>query len=136
MSDSLVKIFGIAILGALFAIIIRKWNSDISLLFRIAVGIALCVGCMVLISPLIDTLRQIGEAADMSAEASKCISVLLRALFIALLSHICATICRDCGESSIAYYAELGGKIEIMLLSLPLLLDIMELTLQLVQMSE
>jgi stage III sporulation protein AD len=47
--------------------------------------------------------------------------VLLRVLCVAVITHVAANVCRDCGEATLAGYAELGGKIEILLLSLPLI---------------
>ena len=135
MSDALVKVFGIAILGALVCVVLRKWNADISVVFRAAVGIALCICCIVLLSPIVDAVRDMSES-QIGEQAFSSVSVLLRALFIAILSHICSTVCRDCGESSIAYYAELGGKIEIMIISLPLLKGILDMALDLLQFSE
>ncbi len=135
MNDILVKIFGIAILGALVCIVLRRQNGDLAMLLRVAVGIVLCIACIVMLTPLVDRIREIAELSGISGVAQDCISMLLRALCVAILSHICATICRDSGEASIAGYAELAGKIEIMLLSLPLFLDILEIAIELIDVT-
>ena len=135
MSDILLKIFGVAILGALLSVFLRKWNSDMAQLLRVAVGVALALFCIALLSPLIERVRDLASSA-LGEAASKAVSVLVRVLCVALLSHVCASICRDCGETTVAYYAELGGKIEIMLLCLPLFLDVLDIAGELLEMSQ
>ena len=135
MSDILLKIFGIAVLGALVSVLLRKWNADVSQVFKLAIGVVLAIACIVLLSPLIDRIRELADIA-LGEQASEAVSVLLRVLCIAILSHVCASICRDCGESTAAYYAELGGKIEIMILCLPLFFDVLDIAAKLIEMSK
>ena len=61
--------------------------------------------------------------------------VLLKALGVSILAHVTATVCRDAGEGSMAYYVELGAKIEILILSLPLLGEMLSLAMELLEMS-
>ena len=53
-------------------------------------------------------------------------SLLFGAFGTALVSHVTAEICRDCGENSLAGFAELAGKVEILVLCLPLVKAILE----------
>ena len=134
MSDALIRIFGRAILGALVCLILRKWNGDVAVIFKVAVGVVLCIGCVLLLSPLVERIKELSEVA-LGQAASESVSVLLRVLCVALLSQICSGICRDLGETTMAYYAELGGKIEIMILCLPLFLDVLDIALELIEMN-
>jgi stage III sporulation protein AD len=52
---------------------------------------------------------------------------MLRVLAVAIVTHVCANICRDCGEGTVAGYLEIGGKVEIIALSLPTLKRLIEL---------
>ncbi|MBE6649397.1 MAG: hypothetical protein E7614_07770 [Ruminococcaceae bacterium] len=49
-----------------------------------------------------------------------------KALFVALLCQLTAEICRDFGENSIASKVELGGKLSIIYLSVPLIKEVLE----------
>ncbi|MBQ4091300.1 MAG: stage III sporulation AC/AD family protein [Clostridia bacterium] len=135
MSEELLKAFGIAILGALAAVILRRWNGELGMLFKIAAAIALCIGAFALMSPVIDKIRELSEGIQLSEALGNAAGVLIKVLCVAWLSHVCATVCRDCGESSIAYYAELCGKIEIIVLSLPLFEEILNMAQQLMENS-
>ncbi len=52
-------------------------------------------------------------------------SPITKALLIALLCQLTAEICRDFGENSIASKVELGGKIAIIYLSVPLIKEVL-----------
>ena len=51
---------------------------------------------------------------------------LAKALFVALLCQLTAEICRDFGENGIASKVELGGKLSIIYLSVPLIKEVLE----------
>ena len=71
--------------------------------------------------PLMVYVRQmLGEGA-----ISEYAELLLGALGIAVLTGICADICRECRETSIASYVEIAGRLEILLLCVPLIRDIL-----------
>jgi stage III sporulation protein AD len=86
-------------------------------------------------TPIIEYVGEIGESFGADESLSMAIEVLLKALGVSILAHVTANICRDAGESSIAYYVELGAKIEILILSLPLLVDVISLAAELLEMS-
>ena len=134
MSDVLLKIFGIVMLGAIIGVVLRKWNTDMALIFKATVGIVAAIACVILLCPLIERIKDMSDSA-LGEAASKAVSVLLRVLCVALLSHICASVCRDCGEGTMAYFAELGGKIEILMLCLPLFSDVFDVAAELLEMS-
>ena len=55
---------------------------------------------------------------------------------VAVLTHICGEICRSCGENAAAAGVELGGKAEILLLSLPLIRKILSVAGELFGLGE
>lgn len=132
MDDFLFKIFGVAILAAFAAVFLRKSSSDIATLLKICGGVILAAACIARISPILEYVNEICSAAAFGEEISQSVGVLLRVLCVAILTGICSNICRDCGEMSIAHYTELGGKIEILILALPLLESMLGTVIELV----
>ena len=57
----------------------------------------------------------------------------LRALGIALICELTALFCRDLGENTLAEGVQLFGKLEILILSLPLLDKVLEMAKELLQ---
>ena len=90
-------------------------------------GIAAIRAASPLVTYLSSLLRQ-GGAAPYG-------TVLFKALGIALLTQFCAEICRECGENAAAGGIELTGKIEILLLCLPLINEILLLAEELLRMG-
>ncbi len=135
MSDTLLKLFGGAILCVLVTVILKKESPDSATVLRMLSGVVLAMACIYAVSPLVEYILEIGEGFSASNEIYEAAGVLVKALGVSLLTHICATVCRDSGEGSLAGYVELGGKIEIMILSLPLLRGLLDTAFELLEMS-
>ncbi len=136
MSDTLLKLFGAAVICVFIGLIIKKESSDIASLLRISGGILLAVVCVSMLSPILSCINEVSGFISASEKVSSAVGVLLRALGVAILTQICSNICRDCGEGSIAQYVELGGKLEMLILALPLFRDIIEMATAVLGISE
>ena len=134
MSDQMLKICGAAILCVIFILILKKSGSDSVPLLKIAAIILLCGVCIVAIAPVIEYMQSLSDSVGTVSSISV-MSVLLKATCIAFLSYLCASVCRECGEGGIAYFVELAGKGEIILLSLELIGEIFDMTEKILDMG-
>lgn len=132
MSGGLFKLFGAAVLCTLLGLVVKKGSSDTALVLKIIGGAILAAASVFMMTPVIEFAKEITEISS-SAGLYEAIDVLLRVLGIALLTHICATVCRDAGEGSLAYYVELGGKVEMIICALPLFKKIIEVAIGLLE---
>lgn len=57
------------------------------------------------------------------------IGLLIKITGIAFLSEFAVSICRDSGESAIATKVEIGGKIIILALSIPIITNLLQIIL-------
>lgn len=128
MSDMYLKICGICVISVSCITIFKQLEKDRSTIIRLASVIVLSLAILTLSIPVIDYIK--GIMPDSSV--SEYVSVILKALGIAFLSSVCSSVCKDCGENTLSCYAELAGKIEIILLSLPIIKDIMDMALGLI----
>ncbi len=62
-------------------------------------------------------------------------AVMLKGLGVALITQICASVCRETGRGAIAEYVELAGRLEILLLCLPLMSRILGAAAELFELS-
>ena len=129
------KLFGGAIIAVMLIVVLRRESPDMALVVKMCAGVILAVACIASMTPIIEYVGEIGESFGADESLSLAIEVILKALGVSILAHVTANICRDAGESSIAYYVELGAKIEILILSMPLLLDVIALAAELLEMS-
>lgn len=116
------KICGAALICVLAAVVIKQLKGEFAVPLRLATSLLLLGGAFAFGIPLFEYIK--GLILD--SQLSEYAEILFKAFGIALLTHITAEICRDCGEASAASYVELAGKFEIMLLSLPLVLSVLE----------
>ena len=122
MSDVSFKICGVALICAVMIAVLRSAKPESAFLLRMASTVLICGGVIGAMLPLINFLSSLFEESAVSVYAE----TMIKALGVALITHICASVCRDCGENTVAGYAELGGKIEILILALPMLREILE----------
>lgn len=127
MSAFLFKACGLAVTSAMLIMLLRKWGAEHSLLLKVAAGIAMAAVCFGAVSPVVEYIRELGAMGEENGLADA-VELMLRVLAVAIVTHVCATICRDCGEGTLASYVELGGKVEILILSLPMVKQIIDLS--------
>lgn len=126
-----VKLCLCAIVGVGLTVILRQWKGDFVLPVRLAMTLALGATALSAAAPLIRYLQSIPSLAGFADYAEP----LLKALGIGMLTQVCADICRECGESGVANGVELFGKVEILLLCLPLIHQLLEVAQELLSMG-
>lgn len=96
------------------------------------IWIVLCVMIMVLyfssdlLRETVGIIRAYGETYP---EVSGYTAVLLKGLGIACISYTAGEICKAAGENGMAGYVELAGKIELILLGLPVFQEILSIAI-------
>ena len=125
------KICMLAVLGVCAALTLKQWKSDLLPLLRVGMVLLFGFAALTAVTPALTYLTRLGETAGVTPYAE----VLLRALGIALLTQYAAEICRECGEGAAASGVEMTGKIEILLLALPLIDEILSLASNLLSMG-
>ena len=123
MSDSF-KICALGIAFAVVCVLIKNYRGEFLIPVRLA-SIVLMLGVVVvIISPIIKFLSNImGQTLPIEY-----VKIILKTLAIAYMTQISSEICRESGESSSAFCIETVGKIEIVILSLPLINNIISMS--------
>ena len=125
----ILQLSGIALLAVMLMLILRELRPSLlppvrlcATLIPIGASFALYAPVLSRVSTLFATSGA-GEYAD----------TVLRALGISLVCELTAIFCRDMGESTVAQGVQLFGKLEILLLSLPLVDTLLEMAKELLQ---
>jgi len=127
----LLKICMLALIGITLTMVIKQWKADVLPLLRVGILLAFAAVLLTGATPLLDHLRELTHTEGISEHAS----LLFKGLGIALLTQVAAQICRECGESGIADGVELTGKLELLLLCIPLMNEILSLSRELLAMG-
>ncbi|MBE6589594.1 MAG: hypothetical protein E7643_05390 [Ruminococcaceae bacterium] len=128
---TLIKVCMLAVAGIAATAIIKQWKSDFLPLVRLGILLLLGTVLLTLSSPLFSYVRALTQYSGSTAHAE----LLFKALGIALLAQISADVCRECGESSLATGVELTGKIEILLLCLPMIGELLKIAEELLSIG-
>lgn len=120
----ILKIFGTALLCLTVAVVLRSVSGIFSDVVRVVSGIMLCSVIVFSASPILEFVFDISKDSSLGTY----LSVMLKCLGMAFLTHICSSVCRDCGESTLGNYVELAGKIQMVIISLPLIKEILKIT--------
>ena len=122
------KYCGAALCALCAVILLRGQKSGFS------TGVAATASILLLgatISELLPAIREIIGLANESG-VGKWMEIMLKTLGVAVVVQLGADICRDSGETSIASKLEMVGKAEIILISLPLMRELLALAARLV----
>ena len=126
--DDVLRVCGIAVLCVIVLMVTTRFGN-----FGIGTAIRICGGLLifgVFVVVLKDNLEVLEGALTSSGLGSshveRAFSLMLKALGVALLSKLCADICRDCGESTLASGVEGVGRAAIFSLALPVISEIIE----------
>lgn len=115
---------GVALVGLTALVVLRQYKPEWAPLLRGAVTV-IALGMMLsMAGTVIGYLRELTVGTE--ALSGESWSLLLKALGVAFLTETSAAVCRDSGEAGLATWVETAGKLEILLLSFPLIRTVMD----------
>ena len=118
------RIGGIAMLGLTALLLLRAYKPEWAPFLRMAVTVV-ALGLTLTLAATV--LRYVTElAAATGALDGEGWPILLKALGVAFLTEAAASVCRDSGEGGLATWVETAGRLEILLLSFPLIRTVMD----------
>lgn len=120
---SLTGIFGICIIAAVIATLLKGYKGEYAMLVAIAAGAAVLLSVVFDVMSGLLTLRN--TVAEYGLDTSY-FSVAVKALGICVITGFIADTCRDAGQTSLASKAELAGRCAIFIMSIPLLLSLLK----------
>lgn len=116
-----IRICLLAVTGVTAITLIRKWSADFLPLIRLALAVLIAAVVITFSSPIVTYLQNLTDATGIAPYTE----FLFKALGIAILTQCCAELCRESGEGGAASGVELAGKVEILLVSLPLINELL-----------
>ena len=118
------RIGGIAMVGLTALLILRAYKPEWTPLLRMAVTVVALGLTLTLAATVLNYVTDLVSATD--ALSGESWPILLKGLGIAILTEAAASVCRDSGEMGLSTWVETAGKLEILLLSFPLIRTVMD----------
>lgn len=97
-----------------------------AMLVALAAGLLLFAAAAGRLSEIVSALQSLADRAGLSDGA---LPQLLRIVGVAAVAEIAGSLCRDAGEGALAQKIELGGKLAVLAMAMPLALALTELVL-------
>lgn len=112
----IVTLCGFGILTVALCVIVRQIKPESAVFVGIAAGIGILAAVITAAAPSVMAVSELAKNAGIDGEFTK---VLLKALAVCYITTLSADCARDAGESAVASKLELGGRISIAAISLP-----------------
>ena len=128
--EDIIKIVAIALISLSLIILIKQYRPEFALYISLIAGCIILFLSMDKFEKIINLLNQI---CDKSGINKNFLNLLLKMTGIAYLTEFAINICKDAGEISIANKVEVGSKAIIIVMSIPIISNLLEIVLKILQ---
>ncbi|MGX1901096.1 stage III sporulation protein AD [Thermolongibacillus altinsuensis] len=128
----MLQIVGLGLIATFLTIILKEHKSNISLLLTVFVGTTIFLFLIDKISAIMNMLQKMAVQAHVQTIY---LETILKIIGIAYIAEFGAQISKDAGQGAIASKIELGGKILILAMAIPILTALIETILGLLPMK-
>ena len=119
-----VKIIGVGLTALIIIIVLKQYKPEFTVYVSIIAGAIILFMVISKLSAIVALLTNLSNKTGVGSEFLK---ILLKITGIAILTEFAVSICKDSGETAIASKIDLGGKIIIVSISIPIITALLEL---------
>ncbi|MBP3921841.1 MAG: stage III sporulation protein AC/AD protein family [Ruminiclostridium sp.] len=121
---NVIAFIGAGVIGAVLSVVIKQYRPEFSIYISLVTGMIVLGALVIVISPVIESALQLSELTENGFKYSE---LLLKSLAICYITQLASESCKDAGESSIATKIDLAGKCAILILSMPLFTELVNI---------
>lgn len=125
--EELIKIIGIGLIALVITIILKQYKPEYAIYVSIIAGVLILFFTMEKLSGIINLLQSISDKTYINKQF---LGILLKITGIAIITEFAVSICNDAGEKSIASKIEIGSKVIIIAMSIPIISSLLELVIE------
>ena len=125
----IIKIIGIAFIALIIIIMLKQYRPEYAVFISILTGVLILFLVMDKLTGIINLIQSIQDKYSINTQF---IAILIKITGIAFLSEFAVSICKDSGDAAIASKIELGSKIIIISMSIPIISNLLEIILKIV----
>lgn len=127
MNMDIIKIIGIAFLAVIIILILKQYRPEFAMYVSILAGALIIFMSIGKLEGVIQLLNTISNSTKGNGQF---LGILLKITGIAFLTEFAVSVCKDSGETAIASKVDLGGKIIIVAISVPIISSLLETVMQ------
>ena len=119
----IIKIVGIAFVTLIIVIILRQYKPEFAVYASMLGGAIIILLSLGKLDGIINLLENLASKTAINGEF---LAILIKITGIAFLTEFATSVCKDSGETAIANKVDLGGKIIIIAISIPIISQLLE----------
>lgn len=126
----ILKLLGLAIILTVVYVVIKEHKPEYAIVVQVASLVF--VGFIVLsyVGDLLDTTKNIAELSNINVDF---FVLLIKALGVAILTKMAIEVCNDGNNKTLAFGVELGGKIVILSMCIPMIKAVAGLAVKIIK---
>ena len=125
----IVKIIGVGLIALIIIVVIRQYKPEFTMYVSIIAGVIILFLALDKVTGIITLLTNLSKKTGINSEY---LSILLKITGIAILTEFAVSICKDAGETAIASKVDLGGKVIIISMSIPIISALLEIIMKII----
>lgn len=125
----IVKIIGVGLIALIIIVVIRQYKPEFTMYVSIIAGAIILFLVLDKVTEIITLLTSLSKKTGINSEY---LSILLKITGIAILTEFAVSICKDAGETAIASKVDLGGKVIIISMSIPIISALLEIIMKII----
>lgn len=123
------RIVGIGLIGAILSILLRNSKPEFSMLIPVVVSFTVLACAMPYLIRITEELSRMASSAGINSSYMR---IVIKVIGISYLVCITAELCKDAGENAIAAKIELGGKLIILAMGIPIINSLLNLVKEII----
>lgn len=123
----IIKIIGVGLIALIIIVIVKQYRPEFVLHVSLMAGVLILLMIMDKLGAIIDLLTTLSNKTAINNEF---LVLLIKITGIAFLTEFAVSICKDTGETAVANKVDLGGKVIIISMSIPIIASLLETILK------
>lgn len=123
----ILKIIGIGLIALIIIVMLKQYKPEFVIYVSLIAGALILFIVVDKLTGIINLLQSLASKASINTEF---LTLLIKITGIAFLSEFAVSICKDAGEVAIANKMEIGAKIIIISMSIPIISSLLEIILK------
>jgi len=123
----IIKIVGVALIGLVLIILLKQYKPELAIYISLLTGVLIL---LLVIDELKGIVSLLQSLANKTSINTTFLTLLIKITGIAFLTEFTVSICKDTGETAVANKVDLGGKVLIVSMSIPIIASLLETILK------
>lgn len=123
----IIKIIGVGLIALILIIILKQYKPEFVIYVSLIAGAIILTMTFSKVSGIIELINSLSSKVSIHQEF---ITLLIKITGIAILTEFAVSICKDTGETAIASKIDMGGKVMMVSMSIPIIAGLLETILK------